>query len=278
MKNRINYIGISGGKDSTATLLWALHASGYERESLHATFCDTGNEAPETYKYITYLSEAVFPIITLEPPLDFYELAKKKSRFPSAKARFCTQALKMEPTRLDVLALLQDGHEVVMHTGVRRSESEARSNLEIHGFDDYHGIPVIRPILDWTTAQVFAYIALHGVNYNPLYDKGMERVGCYPCIFSRKNEMALIAVNSPERIDFLEEKEKELGHTFFSPTYTAQKYRSLEVKAKDGRKVMVPTIRDVERWATDGYYAKQAQARLFEDEGESCSSVSGLCE
>jgi 7-cyano-7-deazaguanine synthase in queuosine biosynthesis len=40
----INHIGISGGKDSTALLLWAVHESGYPKESIHATFCDTDNE------------------------------------------------------------------------------------------------------------------------------------------------------------------------------------------------------------------------------------------
>lgn len=36
----INHIGLSGGKDSTALLGWALHESGYPRESLRFSFCD----------------------------------------------------------------------------------------------------------------------------------------------------------------------------------------------------------------------------------------------
>ena len=56
---RINHIGCSGGKDSTALLLWAIFESGYSRDSLDVSFCDTGNEAPATYDYISYLEDAL---------------------------------------------------------------------------------------------------------------------------------------------------------------------------------------------------------------------------
>lgn len=36
---------------------------------------------------------------------------------------------------------------------------------------------------------------------NPLYLRGHDRVGCYPCIFSKKEEIALIADQAPWRID-----------------------------------------------------------------------------
>lgn len=52
----INHIGISGGKDSTALLLWAVHESGYDPNSLDVTFCNTHNEHQITYDYVRMLS------------------------------------------------------------------------------------------------------------------------------------------------------------------------------------------------------------------------------
>jgi 3'-phosphoadenosine 5'-phosphosulfate sulfotransferase (PAPS reductase)/FAD synthetase len=95
----INHIGCSGGKDSTALLLWAIHESGYPRETLDVSFCDTGNEAPATYEYLDYLEDALqIGITRIKPELDFFELSRKKKRFPSARARFCTEELKIVPT------------------------------------------------------------------------------------------------------------------------------------------------------------------------------------
>ena len=45
----VNYCGLSGGKDSSATALWLIHESGIPRESIRFTFCDTGNEHEWVY-------------------------------------------------------------------------------------------------------------------------------------------------------------------------------------------------------------------------------------
>lgn len=37
------HVGISGGKDSGALLLWMVHESGIPADQIIATFCDTGN-------------------------------------------------------------------------------------------------------------------------------------------------------------------------------------------------------------------------------------------
>lgn len=50
-----NIVSVSGGKDSTATLLVAREL---EVPNLSAVVTDTGHEHPETYDYIHYLAEA----------------------------------------------------------------------------------------------------------------------------------------------------------------------------------------------------------------------------
>ena len=92
------HMGVSGGKDSTATLLWLIYESGWPTDRIRVTFCDTDNEDTLTYNYLAMLSERVYPIQTIQYELGFYELARKKKRFPGAKSRFCTVNLKVIPS------------------------------------------------------------------------------------------------------------------------------------------------------------------------------------
>lgn len=64
-ENAIYHVGISGGKDSGAVLLWLVHESGIPRHQINATFCDTGNEHEHTYEQVRILHEQVHPIETL---------------------------------------------------------------------------------------------------------------------------------------------------------------------------------------------------------------------
>ena len=147
------------------------------------------------------------PVVTLKPERDFYAMAKWKKRFPSRKARFCTQYLKVIPSREDITALIRADHEVIVHSGVRAGESADRAKLIERGFDDMFGCVVNRPLLRWTLADVIALHQKYDVPLNPLYGLGFTRVGCFPCINSRKREIKLISIHFPERIDMLERAE-----------------------------------------------------------------------
>ncbi|RMF57060.1 MAG: hypothetical protein D6743_19440, partial [Calditrichaeota bacterium] len=149
----VYHLGVSGGKDSTAVLLWLVYESGLPKERFVVTFCDTGNEDPLTYAFLGILSEHVFPIQTIHPREDFWQLAKRKGRFPSRKARFCTQFLKIIPSREFVLGLLRDGKSVLALNGVRRDEGRVgnnRGDAPAFEFDTGLGCDVYRPILDWS--------------------------------------------------------------------------------------------------------------------------------
>lgn len=162
----INHIGVSGGKDSTALLLWAVHESGYDPNSLDVTFCNTHNEHQITYDYIKMLSDKVWPITTLEPALGFFDLAKKKKRFPSAKARFCTVELKVKPTVKHIQSLFLQGNEVRLHTGVRGGESFDRAKLVEREMDEKFMCEVFRPLLKWTLDDVWAILKRHNIPRN----------------------------------------------------------------------------------------------------------------
>lgn len=283
----INYCGISGGKDSSATALWLIHESGVPRESIRFTACNTHNESPLTYAHVDYLSDLFVgwgcaPVQWLEPELGFYELAKKKKRFPSRKARFCTQFLKVIPTREDVMKLISEGHEVVVHSGVRAGESQDRAKLVERGFDDMFGCVVNRPLLRWTLKDVFAIHERYKVRLNPLYAMGSQRVGCFPCINSNKREIRLISIKFPERIDELRQQEAGFS-TFFSPNTVPRRFRSSWVTTKKGIRKAICTIDDVVRWSHTGKGAKERSMMMWNDLYEDdktlvCPAGQGMCE
>jgi 3'-phosphoadenosine 5'-phosphosulfate sulfotransferase (PAPS reductase)/FAD synthetase len=269
----INHIGISGGKDSTALLLWALFESGYPRESIVVTFCDTDNEHDLTYEHvhqlsklhpITWLTMEAFMIAKGWPPVKgFYGLAAWKRRFPGAKSRFCTQFLKIFPTRyyIDTLQALLSC-DVIMHSGVRAAESDSRAKL-MQREDVRPGVSEYRPLLKWSIQQVWDIHARYGIKPNPLYEMGAKRVGCLPCIMSRKADIANIHHRWPDKISRIRSEEQNslnwhsfndegatYYHSFFPRDKVPRRFRSKKVRTADGREMVVCTVDDVVAWAT----------------------------
>lgn len=290
MTDKVLYhLGISGGKDSTALLLWAVHESGLPRERIRATFCDTGNEAEQTYAHVRLLSETVFPVEWIKPELDFYELAAKKGCFPSARRRFCTQELKIEPTQKHIAGLMKDGWDVIALSGVRAAESAQRATLPERGWEKAFDCEVWRPLLSWKLADVWAIHERYGFHQNPLYKMGARRVGCLPCVMSRKKEIFMVGRNFAERIDRIREAETAPNggtSTFFHSATVPPRYRSLPWQNKEGKWFQLATIDDVVRWAEDEYSVVQHD--LFkqpgdfeideEEEPPTCESRMGFCE
>lgn len=259
---RIYHIGVSGGKDSTALLLWMVYESGIPRDQMIATFCDTQNEAQETYDHIAMLSSKVFPIQRLETE-GFINLAWRKKRFPSTRARFCTQYLKLQPTKRFLEDLTNQHHLVIPCSGVRKDESFERSSLTEWGnpLESYFGLTEWRPLIDWKIEDVLIIHAKHKIPLNPLYSLGAKRVGCFPCINSSKPEIRALITHHPERIDEIREWEESfdnrLGYSSFFPrNKVPMRYRSRDYYTPKGKHFKVCSIDDVVKWAKTGWRAR----------------------
>ena len=125
MKKVLILIPLSGGKDSQAAKLWAIEK--YGLENCETAFCDVKWEADETYKHIDYLvkkSGIKHNVLTSKKYDGMVDLAKKKGRFPSTTARFCTEELKVFPMIDFILTLRQ---HIIVIDGVRSDESIKRS-------------------------------------------------------------------------------------------------------------------------------------------------------
>lgn len=202
------FASVSGGKDSTAMVL-ALRDSGIPYT---AVFADTGWEHPDTYAYIQdVLDPVVGPIhVVRSDEGGMADLVRRKAMFPSRVRRFCTDELKVKPIAAFITAAAS-GLRAVNAVGIRAAESAARAVLAEWEPWPARGVDADtwRPILRWSEADVIEIHRRHGLRPNPLYLRGALRVGCWPCIHARKAEIAMLARESPWRIDEIRAMEAE---------------------------------------------------------------------
>lgn len=186
---------VSGGKDSAAMSLH-LRELGIEHDRV---FCDTGWEHPATYEYLRgELTRVIGPIVEVRSPRTLPEWAVHKGIFPSRRTRWCTDLLKLQPMRAHLASL---DEPAVVVTGVRAAESAKRAAMQEWEYADFYDCDQWRPILAWTLDDVIKIHRRHDLRPNPLYLRGAERVGCWPCIHAGRGELRLLARIDPARID-----------------------------------------------------------------------------
>ncbi len=278
-------VSFSGGKDSTALLLWA-------KENLvefDVVFFDTGWEHPLTYAYIDKIDRQVLngslKVLSSRTYSGFEDLALSKGRFPGRNSRFCTEELKIKPLHTYIESIEDD---VTTYTGIRAEESSARARMKPAEFiPEAGGYWTMRPLFDWTAEQCFALMRQHGVEPNPLYLMGAGRVGCWPCIMVSHRELKSLLMTTPdikERVLSLEAKvnagtaEKHphrVGQdfTFFPVGYIPERFCTGHWIAKDGRVLKLPKAQDV-----FSYLEAKNLDELQAYDAPRCMSVYNLCE
>lgn len=233
-------VGFSGGADSQATAALARQQHGDDVILLNAD--PGGNEHPITTDFIDHYSRTVYPVVVVHPiiadlgglgtmpgatrdrrreyddseMMTFADLAYIKGRWPWRKAQFCTEHLKLAPSRRWCRENLVAG-DFERWAGVRRDESQRRANTPIFDWDDYFDCIIRYPVHDWSKDEVFDLLRAIGEPINPLYTMGFSRVGCAPCINSGKEDIRNWAVRAPEMIDKVREWESFTQRTFFAP-------------------------------------------------------------
>lgn len=303
-------VNVSGGKDSTAVYLRALELG----RPFRAVFADTGNEHEAVYEFVERLHEstggprvetvkadfsvdlarhrdyilrewprqgiadevveraAALNTATGNPYLDLCIL---KSRFPSRMAQFCTQRLKELPiTEQVVLPMLKES-AVLQWLGIRADESANRAKQPRFNRHE-SGSWLWRPIFDWSINQVWAIHRRHGLPRNPLYDLGMSRVGCMPCINCSKAELRNIADRFPEHIERIAEWERIVADAAKrgSATFFAAKTDPTDID----RPGTYSRIDRLVEWSRTGRGGRQYDLFFASQAGGGCTSDLALCE
>lgn len=313
-----NIVSVSGGKDSTALLLLAIertvenlkavfcdtgheHAQTYEyvryleqatgvpirwvkadfsaqikakRERLEAVV--RGEKVPRNTWTPEQASRAIPYCVPTGNP--FSDLCILKGRFPSTKARFCSEELKRNVILEQVNQPLWDaGDYIISWQGVRADESPSRALLDEEE-DVNQQYTIYRPLLRWTAEECFSMHRKHGIKHNPLYEQGMGRVGCMPCIHASKDELREIAIRFPEEIERVAEMERVVGAASRRSTssfFAVDKTPGEHVGRTD---IPMPGIHAVVEWSKTGRGGRQFDWMRMEEEGLLCSSIYGLCE
>lgn len=200
-------LSLSGGKDSTGAAL-AMRENGIEFEGV---FADTGWEAPETYEYVDMLERKLgLKLARVAAPGGMVAKIRERAGFPARKQRWCTRELKVFLIRaLHDQVIDEEGVDTISVTGIRAEESEERAQMPVFAYDELWKGYVWRPMRDATVHDILHLHHRHGIPVNPLYKRGHNRVGCYPCIYATKEEIALVAEYAPWRIDEIDLLEQE---------------------------------------------------------------------
>jgi len=190
-----------GAEDMVITDLIARH-----RVPIAIATLETGKLHDETVALVPRiearygLAVEVFKPVT-ESVVHFVRTNGERAMYESIDLRkACCGIRKLEP-----LARMLAGSSAWV-TGLRREQSDTRAVVPFSEPDDKGRIK-FSPLADWSWADVWHYIQLHDVPFNPLHDQFMPSIGCAPCTRA-------IAVGEPFRAGrwwWEDEKAKECG-------------------------------------------------------------------
>jgi phosphoadenosine phosphosulfate reductase len=142
---------------------------------------DTGRLHEETYELLERLQRRYRRTVRVVYP-DAAALERLVARqgvngfYHSIEARLeCCRVRKVEPFRRAIAGF------PAWITGVRREQSTGRANGQPIEWDAEHGLYKISPLLEWSEEEVWGYIRLRGLPYNPLHDRQFPSIGCSPC-------------------------------------------------------------------------------------------------
>ena len=168
-------VSFSGGKDSLATLLVVLKAIG----KVPILFVDTGLEFPETYECVEMTAGYYdLEVIRGSGKEEFWEAFTRLGP-PAMNFRWCCGACKLAPVRRTIS---EHWGECLSFIGQRKYESMKRAmSNRVWRNSNVRNQLSAAPLHHWTAMHVWLYIFREKGPYNPLYEKGFDRIGCFMC-------------------------------------------------------------------------------------------------
>ena len=142
-----------------------------EKMGLRTTVYIVADGVPET------LMEDSLEVILL-PAAEFRQAASKiesqnGARIYAVDPDECCRLLKVEPTKVAVSNL------DAWITGLRNTEG--RTRVDYQEVEEKGGLIKINPILTFTEADIWKYMATRGIEPHPWYKMNYRSIGCAPC-------------------------------------------------------------------------------------------------
>jgi len=190
MKVSVSY---SGGKDSLAVLqLVSESLDDYE-----IMFADTGLEFPETVENVKQVVEHYGKKLRSSSAGDAFWNSISVFGPPTMDTRWCCKICKLGP----ITRLIDENYEggCLSFIGQRQYESHARSISKKVWKNPWVGNQVgASPIQEWTALHVWLYLFRTKAPYNPAYEKGYDRMGCWLCPSSSLADFFQLEESHPE--------------------------------------------------------------------------------
>ena len=87
----------------------------------------------------------------------------------------CCKLRKVEP-----LSRVLKGYEAWI-TGLRREQAATRAHIKMIEWDERFQLVKVNPLAKWSWSDVWTYIKVYEVPYNPLHDQHYPSIGCTHC-------------------------------------------------------------------------------------------------
>ena len=206
-------VGFSGGKDSLATYLVVEKAL---ESSPPIFFMDTGIELPETVEHIKEFAKSRKVSIIGQDAGDRFWESVDVFGPPARDFRWCCKVLKLGPAATSIADEM--GGETLSFMGQRKLESFQRS-IEPRVTENpwVPGQLSANPIQNWNALEVWLYIFKEKADFNPLYNQGYHRMGCYLCPSSPLAELESLRDTHPEFHEKWESKMREWAEKYGFP-------------------------------------------------------------
>jgi phosphoadenosine phosphosulfate reductase len=193
-------VSFSGGKDSLVVLELTKKAV----KDFEAFFIDTGLEFPETRKFVEETALKNNITIQVQKAQKAFDENFPSFGPPAKDFRWCCKVCKLGPVT-ELLSRYRSG--VITIDGKRRYESFQRGGISTTEKNPFvPGQMSVFPIKDWRAIEVWLYIHMEKLPYNPLYDKGFERIGCWLCPAALQAEYVRMRELHPDRYGEWQEK------------------------------------------------------------------------
>ena len=154
-----------------------VHLVSQVRPGVDVVFLDTGYHFAETIGTRDAVS-AVYPVnvINVTPAQTVAEQDEQLGpRLYSRNPDLCCYLRKVVPLEQSL-----EPYDAWI-TGVRREETDARTDTKVVQWDARRQMVKVNPIVEWTQKDVDDYISEHGVLVNPLVYDGYPSIGCRTC-------------------------------------------------------------------------------------------------
>jgi len=204
-------VSYSGGKDSLATLLLVKEVV----SDFDVMFADTGLEFPETVANVDRIAKEYNLKINISTAKNSFWDSVNQFGPPTVQSRWCCKVCKLGP----LTQLIEDNFDngVLSFIGQRRYESHARAKSDPIWKNPWVANQVgASPIQNWIALEVWLYIFYKNAPYNPAYEMGYDRIGCWLCPSASMADFAHLSRTHPKlhaQLDtYLSEYAKECGY------------------------------------------------------------------